>query len=178
MKLQINLATKQYVDMRPFDIGLLVCALVLLSFLCFNVYDVAVTAGESRRLHSELAAIALKGRSGQPPVSDKDWQRQQADIDYANAIIRRKTFNWATFLDNIEPVLPEGVTITSLQPKATTGELKLSGSALTFNGISALLANMENSGRFLDVYLLTQAEQKFGKNQKGITFSLSCKVKP
>ncbi len=178
MKFQINLATRQYINMRPYDVGLLVCALLLLSLLSFNVYGLAAAAGECRRLNNELAGISLKGKSAQPPVSDKDWQRLQADIAYANAIIRRKAFNWLVFLDDTESVLPDGVTITSLEPKAATGELKLSGMALTFNGISALLANMENSRRFADVYLLTQAEQKFGKTQKGIVFTLTCKVKP
>ncbi len=177
MKFQINLATKQYVDMRPFDIGLLVSALLMLILLSVNIYDLAVTYGESRRLNDELAGIAAKGKSAQPPVSDKDWERLQADISYANTIIRRKTVNWFVFLDGMESILPDGVTITSLEPKAATGEMKLSGSALAFNGISMLLANMENSGRFADVYLLTQTEQKIGKTQKGIGFTLSCKVK-
>ena len=177
MKLQINLATKQYVDMRPFDMGLLIGALLLLIIFAFNIYEVAVTAGEGRRLNNELTGIALKGKSAQPPVSDKDWKRLETDIAYANVIIRKKTFDWLTFLNAMESVLPEGVTVTSFEPKTATGELKLAGVALTFNGISMLLSNMETSGRFTDVYLLTQTEQKFGKSQKGIAFTLTCKVK-
>ena len=177
MKLQINLATKQYINLRPFDAGLTVSILLLLVVLTFNVYDLAVTSGESRRLHEELAGVALKGKSAYPPVTDKDWQRLQADIASTNAIIRRKAFNWLVFLDDMETVLPDGVTITSLEPKAETGELKLSGIALSFSGISALLANMENSRQFADVYLLTQTEQKVGQTQKGIAFTLTCKVR-
>lgn len=176
MKLQINLATRQYINLRPFDAGLLVVGVLLLVVLALNVYDLATAAGESRRLSQELAGIASKGKSAYPPVTDKDWQRLQADIASANAIIRKKAFNWLVFLDTMETVLPDGVTITSLEPKAGTGELKLSGAALSFGGISALLANMENSRQFADVYLLSQAEQKFGQTQKGIVFSLTCKV--
>ncbi len=176
MKLQINLATRQYINLRPLDAGLLVTGVLLLMVLALNVYDLATAAGESRRLSQELAGTALKGKSAHPPVTDKDWQRLQADIAGANAIIRKKAFNWLVFLDDMETVLPDGVTIISLEPKAGTGELKLSGSALSFGGISALLANMENSKQFADVYLLSQAEQKFGQTQKGTVFTLTCKV--
>lgn len=177
MKLQINLATKQYIDMRPVDVGLLICSFLLLMILSFNIYELAVTAGEDRRLKSELAGIAQRGKSTLPPVSDNDWKRFQTDIAYANTIIHKKSFNWFIFMDQMEAVLPDGVTVTSFEPKAATGELKLSGLALTFNGISMLLSNMETSGRFTDVYLLTQTEQKFGKTQTGLAFTLTCKVK-
>lgn len=176
MKLQINLATRQYINLRPVDTGLLVIGLLLLVALALNVYNLATTAGESRQLTQELAGIASKGKSIYPPVSEKDWQRLQADIADANAIIRKKAFNWLVFLDDMETVLPDGVTITSFEPKAVTGELQLSGSALSFGGISALLSNMENSGRFADIYLLSQSELKVGKTQKGIAFTLTCKV--
>jgi type IV pilus assembly protein PilN len=150
----------------------------LLLILSYNVYELAITVGEGRRLRDELAGIALKGKSALPPVSDTDWKNFQTDVASANAIILRKSFNWFTFLDSMEAVLPDGVTVTSFEPKAATGELKLSGLTLTFNGISMLLSNMETSGRFSDVFLLTQTEQKFGKTQKGIAFTITCKVKP
>ena len=176
MKFQINLATRQYVNLRPFDIGWLISTVLLLGILLLMIYQIAATAGEGRQLKAQLAGADAKGKQAGQPVAEKDWQSQQADIAYANSIIRRKTFNWLVFPDSIEAVLPDGVTITSLEPKAS-GELKLAGLALTFNNISKFLANMENSGLFSDVYLLSQAEQKQGKTQKGISFTITCKVK-
>jgi type IV pilus assembly protein PilN len=173
MRLNINLATRTYIDSARLNIALLMIALVLLGSLFFNVRAVASKAGEIDRVTHELSALSGKSKG---EVAEKDFQALLGQINAANSIITRKTYNWLTLLDKLETVVPDGVSITSIQPETKNAGVKLNGVAGNFSGLRRFVENLEETKYFTDVYLLAQSDTKVGESQSGMTFNITCKV--
>lgn len=177
MRLNINLATRTYVNIRRLDTVLAVLFIGMLVVLLVEVRSVASTAGEIGRINSEISEMERKRLGGGPKVSEQEYQKLLTQISYANSIISRKSFSWVMLLDNLESVVPEGVAITQIEPDPKTKGLKITGATLSFSRLRTLLENMENSSSFSDIYLLSQAQARVGESQKGLTFSINCQVK-
>ena len=178
MRLSINLATRTYLNNRQLTLCLIGIFCVLLALLSFNIWRITSTIGETDSVKGELTAIEQKASIGrQAVVPEQDYQRLLGHIRFANAVIARKSFNWVGLLDQLEVVVPDGVALTRIEPDPKSMEVKISGSTLTFSRLRMLLENMEQAKTFSDIYLLSQTGINVGEFQKGLTFSIQCKVK-
>jgi type IV pilus assembly protein PilN len=177
MRLNINLATRTYVNSSRLNSALAALLFILVLILLFELKTVADIAGESAKIKDELAALERKSTGAARPVAEQDYQRLIAQVRYANSIISRKTYNWVALLDNLEAVTPDGIAITQIEPDPKTMGLKISGATLSFSRLRTLLENMEQSSVFTEIYLLSQAQAKVGESQKGMSFSINCQVK-
>ena len=185
MRLTINLATRRYVNLRQLNAVLAVCFAVLALLLVYLVREVATNQAEINRIKGQMAA-ASRGPAGAPPIPAAQMSELDAKIAFANTLIDRKTVNWVGLLDKLEQVVPAGVMVTQVEPAAQAGEgerekkgtqtIKLSGVALSFANLRALLETMERTPGFSDVLILNQGDFKVGASQRGYTFSVSCKV--
>lgn len=177
MRIQINLATRTYVNSHRLNTALAALFVVMLIVLLLEIRTIASTAGDIGRINGEVAEMERKSAGGGRQVSEQEYQKLLAQIRHANAIISRKSFNWTMLLDNLESVVPDGVAITQIEPDPKTKGLKITGATLSFSRLRTMLENMENSSSFSDIYLLSQAQAKVGESQKGLTFSINCQVK-
>lgn len=177
MRLTINLSTRTYLNRSYLNIGFAALFIILLIFLAINIKGISTTTGETDRVGRELQDLEKKSGSKGRKVPEAEYQNLAKQISFANEVIKRKTFSWLALLDKLEAVVPDSVTLTNITPDARKKELKLSGTALTFAGLRRLLEQMEDSGHFADIYLVSQADARVGETQKGITFSINCKVK-
>lgn len=177
MRLTINLSTKTYLNRSYLNMGFAALLILLLMFLVLNLKGISTTTGETDRIRTELLALEKKSGSKGRKVPEAEYQNLVKQITFANEIIKRKTFSWLALLDKLETVVPDSVTLTNITPDIKKRELKLSGTTLTFPGLRRLLEQMEVSGHFTDIYLISQADARVGETQKGITFSINCKVK-
>lgn len=177
MRLNINLATKTYVNSRRLNMAFAVLFSLILIVLILEIRSVSFAAGEIRRINGEIEEMERKSAGGARKVTEQEYQQLLGQIRYANAIISRKSFNWISLLDNLESVVPEGVAITQIAPDPKTRELKITGATLSFARLRTMLENMENSSSFSDIYLLSQSQTRVGESQKGLTFSVNCRVK-
>lgn len=175
MNLTINLATRRYINVRQLNTMLAVAFVVLAALLIFKVRSLANNQAEINRIKAESAA-ASRGTKGGPTVTPEQMKALDAKIAFANSLIDQKTLNWVVLLDKLELVVPAGVALTQVSPGIKDQTLKFTGVALSFDRLRNLLENMEQSPNFSEVYLLSQAEQKVGKTQQGLGFSISCKV--
>ncbi|WP_136526438.1 PilN domain-containing protein [Geomonas ferrireducens] len=187
MRLTINLATRRYVNKRQLNAVLAVCFAVAALLLVYLVREVATNQAEINRLKGQMAA-ASRGPAGAPPIPAAQMGELDAKIAFANTLIDRKTVNWVGLLDKLEQVVPAGVMVTLVDPSEQTGAaekvketkgtqaIKVSGVALSFAHLRALLESMERTPGFSDVLLLNQGELKVDDSQRGYTFSISCKV--
>ncbi|TGU70862.1 fimbrial protein [Geomonas terrae] len=185
MRLTINLATKRYVNKRQLNAVLAVCLAVVALLLVYLVREVATNQAEINRIKGQMAT-ASRGPAGAPPIPAAQMSELDAKIAFANTLIDRKSVNWVGLLDKLEQVVPAGVMVTQVDPSAQAGEgekekkgtqgIKVTGIALSFANLRALLENMERTPGFSDVLLLNQGELKVGTSQRGYTFSVSCKV--
>jgi type IV pilus assembly protein PilN len=171
MRLTINLATRRYINLRQLNAALLLGFVLLGSLALYKVMQVAHNAAEITRIGTLSQGTGR--REGGTRVSEAQLKARQVQVQFANAIIDRKTVNWLTLLDRLEEVVPAGVAITSIQPGET---VNISGVARGFDNLRALLEAMERSPHFSEVYLLSQTNAKVELTQEGLTFNLSCKV--
>ncbi len=185
MRLTINLATKRYVNKRQLNAVLAVCLALVALLLVYLVREVATNQAEINSIKGQMAT-ASRGPAGAPPIPAAQMSELDAKIAFANTLIDRKTVNWVGLLDKLEQVVPAGVVVTQVDPSAQAGEgekekkgaqgVKVTGIALSFANLRALLENMERTPGFSDVLLLNQGELKVSTSQRGYTFSVSCKV--
>jgi type IV pilus assembly protein PilN len=174
MKFTINLSTRRYLNLRLLDYSLAAGFVLLALLLIFKVREVALNQAELSRTRNLIAASGAG--TGGPVVSEAQLKALAPKIRFANSLIQRKSADWLGLLDHLEEVVPNGVAMTSIEPPLRDSWLKLSGSALTFANLRALLENMEQSRYFSEVYLMSQADATVGQTQHGITFAITCKV--
>ena len=173
MRLTINLATRRYINLRRLNALLVACFLLLGTLLVFKVREVAYNQAELTRIRQLSASSGA--RPGQT-ASAAQLQALSARIRFANGLIEKKTTNWLSLLNRLEEVVPDGVSLTQLEPSQREQLLKVNGAARNFASLRTFVENLEQSENFSEVYLLSQNEKKVGLTQQGIDFAITCKV--
>ena len=168
MRIQINLATRPYVQLdrlvRQLRIGLGVLALLAVTLgvrlhIVTNQAreqqrQVALLNGQADRLQRERAANEARLRQ---PVNAATLSRNQ----FLNAVFARKSFSWTAVLMDLEDVLPTGVQVSSIEPLiATSGEVTIRLRVLGDRERTVqLVRNLEHSRRFVSPRLAGEAQQ-------------------
>jgi type IV pilus assembly protein PilN len=171
MRFKINLATRTYVNAGQLKAAIVAAVALLVLLLLINIQRLAANAGETKRLQNELG-VSKGGRV----VTDQEYQGILARIKFANGVIEKKTFDWLALLDKLEIVVPDGISLTKIEPDIRENGLKVSGVARNFNNLRHFMENLEGSATFTNVYLLGQGLPGNGENSKGITFNIACQV--
>lgn len=175
MQFTINLATKTYINPKKLTLTISACIIVLLFFLFINISIFVFNIGEITRFNNAAVDLEAKHKTPARAVTENEYAKLLASIKQANGIIERRAFNWIGLLDRLESVVPEGVTLSAVEPNVKEKTLKLSGAALNFKSLQRLMENIEGSSFFSDVYLLNQNEFSAVENIKGISFNITCK---
>jgi type IV pilus assembly protein PilN len=173
MKLTTNLATRRYVNLKQLNTTLLTGFLVLGALALFLAVQVGQGSAEIRRIRAQEQGLTPK--SAGPQISEAQLSAQSKHVQFANQVIDRKTVNWLHLLDSLEEVVPTGVALNQIAPSAERG-VSIAGSARNFAALRTLLENMERSKNFSEVYLMSQAQQKAGLTQEGISFTITCRI--
>lgn len=176
MQFKINLATRTYIDKKKLD-GALAATLILLAFLLLvQIKICAFNADEISRLDSTLtSAETRKGKGSETVFSEHDYTALLTEIAFANSIIERKAFGWISLLNRLESVVPDGVTLSSVEPDNKERSLSLSGGSASFKKIQLFMENLEDSHYFHEIYLLKQDQSKEADMQRSISFTITCK---
>ncbi len=175
MNLQINLATRVYVDFRKVNLVIALLFFMALAWLSIDIYVLVTNYQELDRVKG--AVSKLHSKDGGKKFSDDEYNRMLATIKNANGILEKRAYDWLTLLDNMEQVAPAGISLNSLVPDAGGGQLKLTGSAVNFAAVRKFVENLEMSNKFTEVFLTDQSSTKQG-GQKGLNFSVSCRALP
>lgn len=176
MRLTINLATRTYINDRLVNLVLAVVGAVLTLAVVGTVWGIVGDTGTLRRLRGEIASLEGREHAGAKPVGRKELDAVLEQIRFANGLIERKSADWLQLLDRIETVVPDGISLTSVQPERAKQTLKLSGAARDFGRIRAMIDAMEASQDFTDVFLVSQSETRATDGRRTMTFVVTCKV--
>jgi len=174
MRFTINLATKTYINQKKLTYALSAGIIFLIFCLTINISIFAYNTAEISRLNKLQSASEAKRKLPGRTITKQEYEKLLASIKLANGLIEKKAFNWIGFLDRLESVVPEGVTLTSVDPGVKEQTLKLSGAVANFKNLRNFMENLEESKNFSKVYLLDQKEFKTAENQKGISFTITC----
>lgn len=173
MRVQINLATRPYVELerllRQLRIALGVLALLAVA-LGIWLHSMTARAAEQQRQLARLNAQA--DELGRERAANEARLRQPANAatlsrnQFLNTLFARKSFSWTAVLMDLEDVLPGGVQVQSIEPIVTpTGEVSIRLRVLGERERTVqLVRNLEGSRRFLSPRLAGEAQQTANAN--------------
>lgn len=168
MRISVNLASRPFVELRPFFLRLriLMGVLVLVAVgLVITSHSLQKNLDRSQaqmdRLRNRTAAMQLE------KANNEKRMRQPANAavldrsHFLNAVFLRKSFSWTAVMMDLETVLPVGVQVTSIEPQPTAEgdviiRLRVSGDR---DKAIQLVRNLERSKRFLAPHLNSENSQ-------------------
>ncbi|HET9099375.1 MAG TPA: fimbrial assembly protein [Acidobacteriaceae bacterium] len=182
MRIVLNLASRPFFELRPvlLRLRLLAAALVVLALGLFLLLRQAVVKAD------RAEAVAHKWNIATQQLQ-QEWQQDQALMrepvnaatlqrsDFLNQIFLRKSFSWTTAMMDLERVLPQGVQVTSIDPRMTKdGRVMM---RLRVNGprdkVVALVSNLEKSPHFIEPRVAGETADIQGQGQAGFRPTMS-----
>jgi type IV pilus assembly protein PilN len=160
MRLNINLASLKYEDVRRFYIGwgaalavLAVLALLETAFAYVQYSRVRAASQQTRSLQQKIDALE-KERERMVDIGNRPENRDVTQQKkYWNKQITKRSFSWTQLLNDMQKIMPSRAYLRAVQPELTQdNRLKLQ---MTITGekrddARELQKRMENSARFND----------------------------
>ena len=177
VKISVNLASRPFVELRPFflrlrllmgALALAAIALILTAHLLQGRLDDA--QAEMDRLKARTAAAQQEKQSNERRMREPANKAVLDRAQFLNALFLRKSFSWTAVMMDLETVLPSGVQVTSIEPQiAKDGDvvirLRVSGDR---DRAVQLVRNLERSKRFLQPRLSGEAVQAREQGQQNL----------
>jgi type IV pilus assembly protein PilN len=177
MKINVNLATRPYVEMRPYILrlrwvmaGLAVVSLALIvsSHLLQKKLDTAQAKMNAIQMRTNAAVSEKQAneRRMRQPANAAVLDRAH----FLNTLFLRKSFSWTAVMMDLETVLPSGVQVTSIEPSVTSDgdviiRMRVAGDR---DRAVQLVRNLEHSKRFLQPRLSSEAVQAKDQAQANV----------
>ncbi len=168
MRVQVNLATRPFVELRSFFLRLrLIMAALALAGLMIAVAahilskKAATQQGELDRLRNQTIRVQQAKLHTEQRMRDPVNARVLDRAHFLNALFLRKSFSWTAVMMDLENVLPNGVQVTSIEPQVSpdgTVGIRLRVAGERANAVQ-LVRNLERSRRFLRPRLTGEASQ-------------------
>jgi type IV pilus assembly protein PilN len=158
MRINLNLASKPYVELQPLYVRLrwamgLLLVLALPLFFLMRIEERHAAEASSQRL--ALTAEIQRLRNEQQGFKAQMRQPQNAAVlnesEFLNQLFARKSFSWTAVMMDLETVLPAGVQVTNLEPSILPdGQVSIRMRVAGPRDRAVLLVkNLEHSKRFL-----------------------------
>ena len=177
MRLNINLATKPYQDVRRVLLQwgglvllLALCTAGLLWMALNNWRESREVNAKIAGLNSEIAALDRQHAEALALVQLPQNRPVLEDSKFLNGLIARKSFSWTRVFMQLEQIMPSGLHVVSIQPslspKTDTVEVHMSVAGTSRDAAVELVKRLEQSPSFRDARI---EEESAIKPQKGIT---------
>jgi len=170
MRLNINLASQKYEDVRRFYVRwgtaialVAVLTLVLAGLVVRNYRASSKSNGEIRKSEQEIADLQ-KERAQAEEISNRPENHDvTAQKNYWNRQIARRAFSWTQLFNDLQRIMPARDYVSSVHPEITPdNRLKLSLDIIGDRHDNALelVQRMEKSERFRGPKIKTDISQK------------------
>lgn len=168
MRISVNLATRPFVELRPFFarlrifMGVLGIAAIALGVVAHSMQKKLDIA------QKQMDQLKARTVAAQMEKSNNERQmRQPANAGvldrshFLNGLFLRKSFSWTAVMMDLETVLPVGVQVTSIEPQIDSEgdviiHLRVSGDR---DRAVQLVRNLERSKRFLAPHINSENSQ-------------------
>ena len=168
MRISLNLASRPFIELRPFFLRLR----ILMGVLAVAAVGIIVwTHSQQVQLNSAQAQMdKLVSRTTafqQEKLHNEQRMHQPVNAavldrsHFLNAVFLSKSFSWTAVMMDLETVLPLGVEVTAIEPQVTTDgdvviRMRVSGER---DKAVLLVRNLERSKRFLLPHLNSESSQ-------------------
>jgi type IV pilus assembly protein PilN len=158
MRIGLNLATRPYIDFGPIIKQLRIAIGVLLLCSCglaLGLYSFHEKAVENRNrvraVDSQIIRLNMERQGYQNYMRQPENAQLLQRINSMNQIFDEKSFSWTLAMEDLETVLPHGVSVSTLEPARDkygniTVRLRVAGPR---DKAVELVRNLERSKRFL-----------------------------
>jgi type IV pilus assembly protein PilN len=179
MRISVNLATRPFIELRPFFLRLRIVMVILAvvgvgaliaTHLLQKKLDVA--QNQINQVHSKVVAAQQEKRSNEQRMRQPENAAVLSRAQFLNALFLAKSFSWTAVMMDLETVLPGGVQVTSIEPQISANgnvliRLRVSGER---DRAVQLVRNLERSKRFLSPRLTGETSQakQVGTQQNGM----------
>lgn len=182
MEINVNLATRPFIDLRPIlrwlRAGTISLALlsVLVGSVAYVVHQKAENArSRTRGIEQRISELRHERRAYQETLDHSANMRIRREAEGLNEIFDAKSFSWTQAMKDLESVLPTDVQVTAIEPtKAKDGTLTIHIHVLGPREKDVeFLSNLESSSRFLSPRIVGESRDKTegGSSQKQSTMS-------
>lgn len=170
MKLDLNFASRRYVNRKAVTKGYWLAAIVLICLLIWFVSHCLLTQQQIAQSESQLITLAQDEKEilGIKSVSLDSQQIADLRSEFARnqQLLNQDSFRWTALFDRIEELLPKGVSIRGFKPNYEKRTLALEGVAKDLGRLQTLLDRLLESDSISNAYLSRHAEKKV-KDKKG-----------
>jgi type IV pilus assembly protein PilN len=173
MRIQVNLASRPFVELRPLYLRLriLICLLAVIAIpLWLLVSSERRKAAEAEArldaVQQQIHAIEAQRSAFQADMRQPQNASVLAQSQFLNQLFAQKAFSWTAVMMDLETVLPSGVQVLNIDPVvAKDGKvtIRLRVSGAHDRGVD-LVRNLEHSHRFLAPRLARETAES---NQNG-----------
>jgi type IV pilus assembly protein PilN len=168
MRITVNLATRPFIELRPFFLRLRVLMAVLAvvgvgAIVAAHILQkkLDVAQAQLNQVHANVVAARQEKQGNEQRMRQPANAAVLARAHFLNTLFLTKSFSWTAVMMDLETVLPIGVQVTSIEPSISTDgnviiRLRVSGER---DRAVQLVRNLERSKRFLAPRLTGEASQ-------------------
>ena len=168
MRLNINLATKPYLDVRRVLLQwgglvllLAVCTVALVWTGGFELAGIARVNAKIAALNSEIAALDRQHDEALTLLQLPQNSPVVENSKFLNGLIARKSFSWTRVFMQLEEIMPPKLHVVSispeLQPKTNTVEVHLTVAGTSRDAAVELVKRLEQSPSFRDARIVEES---------------------
>ena len=169
MEINVNLATRQFIDLRPVVKWLrnatasMAVLAMLVGSIAYIVHEKAERArSRTRSIEEKISGLRYERRAYQETIDHSKNVRLRREADGLNEIIDAKSFSWTQAMKDLEALLPEKLQVIAIEPsRAKDGTLTIHIRVLGPREKDVeFLSNLENSSRFLSPRIVGESRDK------------------
>jgi type IV pilus assembly protein PilN len=172
MRITVNLATRPFVQLRPFFLRLRILMGVLAvvavgTLIAAHVLQKKLDVAEAQidQVHAKVLAARQEKQGNEQRMRQPANAAVLERAHFLNTLFLTKSFSWTAVMMDLETVLPVGVQVTSIEPSITS-DGNVSGDR---DRAVQLVRNLERSKRFVAPRLTGEASQTkdLGQGNRG-----------
>ncbi len=180
MKLNLNLASRRYVNKFALQRGFWVLLCLLLVFIGWQVNTLLIdnqTLQQNQQRVQELKR-QLQTLQGAPRKPLTEEKRKDLEKKYKRVkdLLDLDAFRWTALLDRMETLLPDGVSLHGFKPDYAKKSLAITGYARDLGKMRLFLDRLLKNEKFAQVYLKRHqritVKDYAAKDREVISFSI------
>lgn len=189
MRLNINLATRPYLDVRRVLVRwggfvlLLALGTVALTSIAYSSWQ------EARAVSAKIAAvqseIAALDRQRAEAVAVLELPQNASVVEtsrFFNGLIARKSFSWTRVFMQLEEIMPPRLHVVSitpqLEPRTNTVEMHMVVAGTSREAAVELVKRLEQSPAFRDARITDEKEVREKESSDTVEFQLAARYVP
>lgn len=165
---QINLSRRYRPGVVPLRLLLIGSCILLVIGICWNLGQAILTYQGSLTIQAELDRVRqqdldliAEARHEGIDLSEEALKRLPFEVELANQLLGKRTFSWTKFLTELEQAIPSHLALSSVRLDQAGTMVRLTGTATSFEDITAFTVGLQNHPTFKDPIL---AQHRVGPN--------------